>query len=289
MNFSVGLLYSSQELLKLIKANSGVSKNFGTIFSTFQVASADEVLKLAQNGKWIIFSPDGRAEITKDGLEVLNSPTPIESLRIQLKHLIWELQPTWAHLLIKGRFEASKGFSPEIQQCFNEAELFENLDDTTINWWDSLAATVRSKKQFENLQTGRKGERLSLKYEKLRTGLEPIWQCIESNHSGFDVLSKISKIDQQNLLIEVKASENPIKQATFVISRNEWNTAENNPNAYIFHLWCLNEPKGPVLFEAPKEAVEKHIPTDQGVGNWENVRIRFGPIVSQLKPVYLSS
>lgn len=289
MNFSVGLLYSSQELLKLIKANSGVSKNFGTIFSTFQVASADEVLKLAQNGKWIIFSPDGRAEITKDGFEILNSPTPIEALRIQLKHLIWELQPSWAHLLIKGRFEASKGFSPEIQQCFTEAELFENLDDRTVNWWDSLAATVRSKKQFENLQTGRKGERLSLGYEKYRTGLYPIWQCIESNHSGFDVLSKVAKADPQNLLIEVKASENPIKQATFVISRNEWNTAENNPNTYIFHLWCLNEPAKPVLYEAPKEIVEKHIPTDQGVGNWENVRIRFGPIVSQLKPAHLPS
>ena len=284
MNFSVGLLYSVQELLKLINANGGVTSNFGAVFTTFQVASAEEVLKLAQVGKWIIFTPDGKAEITKEGLEILEAISTTEALRIQLKHLIWELQPPWAHLLIKGRFEASKGFSPEIQQCFTEAELFENFDDKTVDWWDSLAATVRSKKQFENLQTGRNGERLSLSYEKTRTGFEAIWQCIESNHSGFDVLSQVSKTDQQKLLIEVKASENPIKQATFVISRHEWNTAVNSPNTYIFHIWCLNEPKKPVLYEVPKGEIEKHIPKDIGVGNWENVRIRFGPIVSQLKP-----
>lgn len=135
-----------------------------------------------------------------------------------------------------------------------------------------MAGLVRGIKSSVLSQTGREGERLSLAYEKDRTGIQPIWQSIESNLSGFDILSCLSDADSAPLQIEVKASENSWNYAEFHLTANEWESATLARN-YRFHLWALG--KNPKLAIVPVDQMEKHIPSNAGRGKWETVRIPF--------------
>ena len=56
------------------------------------------------------------------------------------------------------------------------------------------------KKDLSLDDVGRKGERLTLQYEELRTNVKPDWRSIETNLSGYDVLSQRSKTDNTPLL-----------------------------------------------------------------------------------------
>ena len=120
---------------------------------------------------------------------------------------------------------------------------------------------------------GRKAEKFTVEYESSRTGIASMWQSLESNFSGYDMLSRVSNADETPLKIEVKGSTLGIKQAYFTITRNEWNTAKTSIH-YCLHLWSLSaNPTN--LIVVNRDEIQSHLPENNGEGNWETVRIPF--------------
>ena len=112
--------------------------------------------------------------------------------------------PAWAQLTPRGRQETLSALSPEVWQCFAEAGLISSYSDEIVSWWDALAARARGRKSQLQLEIGRQGERLSIKYEEIRTGKKPAWQAIESNLAGYDIISIVDPSDYRKLQIRSK-------------------------------------------------------------------------------------
>jgi hypothetical protein len=272
MSFSVGILYSSQRLLKLVHENILTLSQLQDQFKKFYVASSKYVIDLCKTCGWIEINSDGYLQVTRKGQEVLLSDSVVGMLRLQLKHYIYTTKPSWSRVLHYGRKEAFQYFPNEVKQCFEEAELLSNYDDSTINWWDTLGAFSRRGIEEQKISIGRKGEHLSIEFERKRVGLTPIWKSIDSNFVGYDILSKVSIDDASNLNIEVKTTSGNSDKIIFYITENEWNVATMSEN-YVFHIWSLH--KEPVLYILEPEFVGNSIPLNRGSGIWENVRIEF--------------
>jgi Domain of unknown function (DUF3883) len=270
MSFSVGILYSAQSLLRFIQNTAVKSSEFADIFKEYQVASPRHMLSVAFQCGWITVDLNDCLQITKAGEEVAEPSSMEESLRIQIKHLIGVQRPSWSALLTYGRGEAIRYFPSEVKQCFKEAGLLDGGDPEIIKWWDTLAATARGFQDDAKLEVGRIGERLSIEYERQRVGKEPIYQAIESNLSGYDLLSYVGPESEEMLRIEVKAYNSDVKSIKFYVTQNEWNVAAGS-DSYLFHLWMLH-PK-PRLYIMDVNQISNHIPTNRGKGEWESVLI----------------
>lgn len=272
MTFSVGVLYSSQELLSFVDEKNISPEEFCSAFKTFAVASAADVLEIAQRCHWVALSMNGTMIVTSRGQLVLGATSQAEGLRLQIKHAIEILQPAWAQRMRNGREEVRRYLSAEVSQCFEEAGLMDDWDEPMIGWWDELAQVARAKKNDELLQIGRKAERLSWQHELNRTKAPPRWQALESNFSGFDLLSRVDESNAGPLRIEVKGSALPRKQALFYVTRNEWQVAITS-GSYRFHIWLLSQ-KPPILIEKDHTEVLPNIPADKGCGQWWSVQVR---------------
>lgn len=273
--FSVGILYASQDFLNLVYSQSGIDNSFPETFTEFSVASPSIVMNLCEHVGWVALK-NNKYEITETGREILDCSNPYKALRIQIGTLIEKEKPVWLPLLSRGRSEASKYFSNSIFQCFNEAELFSSLTDEIIAWWDKYINLSYEFNSSRNLNIGRKGERLTIAFERKRTVKEPVWQGFESNLVGYDILSVTDVGSSLPLLIEVKTSDTHLSSAAFFLSRNELEVALTSPN-YLFYLWCLHP--GQKLFIVRVEDILKHIPNDTGSGKWENVKISYAPFI----------
>jgi hypothetical protein len=273
MSFSVGVLYSAQEFTAYVSENEVSVDEFTAAFKRFSLAKPEDILQVATKCNWIDFHPNGICHVTKKGKEILFD-APDKSLRVQLCDLISTDEPPWAAKIPHGRQEALKFFPEEVQQCFKEAGLLQGWDADIIDWWDKLSIATRNHKVTANLVTGRTAEKLTIKYETKRVGLEPHWQSIESNFSGYDVLSYVDNTFAVRRMIEVKGTTLPKKQAFCFITRNEWKNAEIVKD-YHFHLWCLRDKENPILLDLSVAHMKPHIPSDNGDGAWETTRIPF--------------
>jgi hypothetical protein len=74
----------------------------------------------------------------------------------------------------------------------------------------------------------------------------------------------------------VKGSTQRAKEAKFFLTRNEWETADGNPD-YRLHLWIVREVQDyhRDLRVVPSQELANHIPKDAGDGRWANVAIPF--------------
>ncbi len=270
--FSVGILYSAQEFLEFVRQTPDLDLHFPDIFNTFSVASSKAMLELSQQCQWIRLNISGKIEITEKGKQVIQYGQADIALRVQIGHLLETYLPPWIPLLSRGRAEAQKYLPQDISQCFREAGLFSYPSDDIVNWWDKYSKVSRKVSKDAKLDVGRQGEKLSLEHERRRTKREPTWQGFESNLAGFDVLSVISETDSTSLRIEVKTSNSRPDVATFYLSKNEWNVASTSDH-YIVHLWAL-QPK-PLLIIVETLQLERHIPSNQGDGQWENISIPY--------------
>ena len=271
-SFSVGILYSAQEFTSYIANNVVTIDEFKTAFNRFSLATPEDILQVATKCQWVDFTPEGVCKITSKGAGLISSDVE-QTLRLQLIDLIDAEQPAWAVKIPNGRQETLKFLPEEVYQCFKEAGLTQGWTSEIVQWWDRLALATRSNKTAANLVTGRKAEALTMKYEVERTGLDPKWQSIESNFSGYDILSYTDANPEERRQIEVKGSTLPKREAFCFVTQNEWRTAELS-NDYWFHLWCLkSEPAS--LIEVPKDQMKIHIPTNNGEGVWETVKVFF--------------
>ena len=273
--FTVGLLYASRDFLLLNTLTSVSPEEFETYFSRFKYSKADNILTVSFKCGWVKLNKNRQIELTERGKQISQMEYK-PALLLQLEDLILNFTPSWAVVLPKGRSEAKNFLPADALQCFKEAGLFEQLSDEIIGFWDKLALAYRNHSQKKMTEIGRVGEKLSFEYERNRTGRIPLWQAVESNLAGFDILSIYDIGNEQKLKIEVKATTSSLQYAKFHITKNEWNTALASIN-YIFHLWHLPNPDQPYVISL--DIMAKHIPTDNGNGDWESVEIPFSAVV----------
>jgi hypothetical protein len=275
--FSVSLLYAARDFLQLVPEAGLTVEDFKKYFQTFKYSNPSNILDISFKCGWSKLTPFGQIELDTRGIEISKCEYQ-PALLLQLEDLILNLNPVWGGLLLKGRTEAQNYLPPDVLQCFKESGLFGKLTDEIVEYWDKLAIAYRNYSQRRMTEIGRTGERLSFDHELQRTGIEPLWQAVESNLAGFDLLSIVDSSNNAKLMIEVKASTAPLSYAKLHISKNEWETAILSEN-YIFHLWLIGD--SPSLYKISVVDISTHIPNNNKAGQWESVEIPFRDLIGK--------
>lgn len=269
----VGHLYRAGYLLKLVHDSSPLKEELITDIPKFHDLPTIELLEIIQFGGWIEYDGTGRILTTVAGANIVEIENPVLKLRAQVMTLIEKIDPPWIAAITQGRGAAANYIPPEALQCLQEAGLLDAIEEDVVSWWDSIDARNREEKEKHLVDIGRIGERLSYTYEKERTGVEPRWIALEYAGAGYDLISRISKTDANRLIIEVKTSTQAWDNAAFFLTRREWEVLTASDEA-VAHLWSLayEMPRHEVV---PIEQLARHIPVDQGSGQWQKVMVPF--------------
>jgi hypothetical protein len=245
------------------------------------------LLELIQALGWIRTNDLGIAVIAPAGDRILSLMSGPQRLRRALLDYVEVVRPPWTMLALDGR-KKTLGFAPiEFGQSMTEAYLAEGYDDEVIEFWDRLAAIARGQQDIKLSSIGRDGERLSLAFEKRRTGRDPIWRSIESNADGYDVMSVVSSEDHAQRQIEVKASTIGLA-GSLHLTRNEWDSTDTMVH-HTFHLWDLNNMNSPKLAIIARPLMGEHVPKDKGRGTWREVEIPFREFAGLFAPLEITS
>lgn len=246
----------------------------------------DGLLKLSQDLGWIRVNDAGLAVLAPAGarLLALDAIGPARLRRALLDYVEAE-RPPWTKFALDGR-SRTLGFAPVgLAQLMSEAYLAEGYDDEVVEFWDRLAAIARGQTDIHLSEIGRRGERLTLAYEKRRTGVDPVWRSIESNADGYDVLSVVSREDLGQKQIEVKTSTSGMS-GSLHLTRNEWDMTETMVH-HEFHLWNIQSANAPKLAVVPRASMAEHVPDDKGRGTWKEVEIPFAEFAEHFAGVNL--
>ena len=239
----------------------------------------DAALSFSRQCKWILEETD-YFSLTEQGQDIVDSFNGmlIDPLlwRKILDGYIENCQPIWAKRIPYGRKEAYLIMTIEEQRCFVEADLITSTNPDVIEWWDTIAERERAKKDSSLLDIGREGERITLIFEQQRTGVVPNWISVDSNLSGYDILSQSANNSNDRILIEVKSSYKSIEDAVCIVTRHEWETAQrnNNVNRYYFYVWKLSASKKSLAI-VDVARMKQYIPVDSSAGKWQEVTIPF--------------
>jgi hypothetical protein len=280
--------YACQELIGLIQDAPLSIKDFATQGEQILHAQATEIISVAQECNWIFFDKLARIHLTPVGSEIAQHIAKGRrhlALRGQIYSMIRTYEWAWADSIRYGREEALKRMPEDAQQCFEESRMLsKRWTKELISWWDRLGQDRRVRIQERNGEVGRAAEELSYRFETARTGTRPIWRALESAFYGFDLLSRVSKNNTDLLRIEVKGTKLKASQASFTLTRHEWDTARRT-GGYVFHLWTLEQPTRVAVVDY--SLLEQHVPRDQGRGKWTNSNIPFGVFFSGRSDVEL--
>ncbi len=269
---SPSVAFGCVELLGIVARNAVTAGGVQSL--ALGPVSAQDVLKAAIDLSWVTLVPEtGLLAPTPKGARALAAPDDYVRLRILVLDYIDAANPPWVQLATAGRREVLLQAPKGLCQVLVDARLAYGDDQDTVTFWDTLAARARGMRNAALTETGRIGERLTLAYERHRTGREPKWVALDSNADGYDVLSRVSDADQRRLTIEVKASSQRALTGSFHVTRNEWNLAVESLN-HTFHLWDVSG-LPPRLAVLEIDQLEKHIPENQGSGSWESAMIPF--------------
>ena len=259
IRLSVNVLTSAIILLNHLKNYCFVSLNELTC-SKIAAINAIDVFVFSCNCGWA-YMTENKPSLTRRGIELLQLQEQgnlLDMKRQMLMDYIMEIMPIWVHRIPFGRQEAAIFMSKDEKASFSEALLFsKQIDNSVVDWWDTIATQIRMRNQENKNNTGRVGEKNTITYERQRTKIDPIWMSIDSNLVGYDIKSRVSKESTDILLIEVKTSTCALSQATFYVSAHEWNVALTS-SAYVFHLWCLSREKKLLAVISVDDIREKH-------------------------------
>jgi hypothetical protein len=275
LQVTVGLLYSSQLLVELCGKSAVQVSSFKDDFPTFEVSPGESVLAISTQCGWLDASGP-TLKLTARGMALQQAAKGARQLRHQLQDIIENLHPAWSVSLRNGRQESVRGMPAEIRQCLQEAGLMQPPDDAIRTWWTRCATIGRFLHSLAKVDSGQEGELATISHERKRTGKEPYWQAFESNFAGYDVESVVEKDSMERLLIESKYTVNKFSQASFFLSRNEWQVAAEADH-YVFHLWAAKPTLS--LLVVPADRVAEHIPENRGKGNWKDVEILMSPFM----------
>ena len=276
---SPGIAYGCFNLLRMVGEHPMPFHQMRAELPRHGGMDVSRLLEVAQELYWLRANDDGIAVLTPSGARLLGIAPEHLRLRQAMLDYVDAIRPPWIKNAIDGRLKVLS-FSPtEIAQSLIEAELARGYDAAVVQFWDRLASIARGLRSTELGEIGREGERLTLAFEKNRTGHEPKWRSIESNSDGYDVLSVASSSDGDHLPIEVKASRLGLR-GKFHLTRNEWDATELMP-LHQFHLWDLSKQAAPQLAVVPRAQVAAHVPADNGTGLWQEVEIAFATFVDR--------
>lgn len=217
---------------------------------------------------------DGRVQLTKLGAKFgYQEFSLIEAKRVLLFHYIKFAKPSWSSLLTRGRMESFPLFHEDIKACFSDADLMSEPTREIVLWWDSISNIVYGQRSKLKNSVGRYGEILTLEYETQRTGKPSKWQALESNLSGYDILSVVDQYNSTPLLIEVKASQSAFVSSLAYITRHEWEIAKRSAH-YVFYFWSIYNGRHR-LATLSKDDILNHIPQNTGNGHWETFSLNY--------------
>lgn len=283
IRLSVDAIWSSHALLKRISEYT-IRTTDDIYIKNLSPVGVDTLMDLALACRWIVRNNDVFV-LSEQGRTLVNTQEFTERARIILSDYVCYVTPAWAKRIPYGRREAFIFMTKDEQACFYEAELMDdNPGEAVIGWWDQISNFMRRTEEERKTEVGRKGERLTILYEQKRTGRLPHWISLDSNLSGYDVISQQTKDDSSALLIEVKSSEKSISTADFFVSVNEWHTASNTEN-YKFYLWCFYEGQKQLAVITPQQLF-RYIPTNNKSGEWQTVRIPFASFSEAFKEIF---
>ena len=275
IRLSMNVLTSALALLRRIEIYDFSSLS-ELSYSKIVSISAEDIFEFSSSCGWASESESGLT-LTTRGIGLLRFQTQgllIDLKRQMLTDYVLKCAPIWANRIPYGRREATIFMTKDERACVADAGLLsDHLDAGISGWGDTIATHIRMQTKQSKIGTGRLGERNTIKYERSRTNIDPMWMSIDSNLLGYDIKSQVSKNDPGTLLIEVKASTFTLSRAEFYVTSNEWNVAITS-GAYVFHLWCLSDGKKMLAILSPDEILP-YIPTNNLDGQWETVKIPF--------------
>lgn len=187
----------------------------------------------------------------------------------------------WMTRAYKGINFIRERLDDNINECFRQANLYNDDSELMEAWWDKIYVYSRKKTQKLHQETGREGEKLSFYYEMQRVGVKPRKEYIQNTSAGYDLLSIHSHNSSEKLMIEIKSSLSSIHKAEGFITRNELDMAIEHPN-YIFHFWLLREKKLAIL---DRELVIATAPKNINEGKWEKFKVPFITFTDYFKEI----
>ena len=273
MNLNASTLESSLFLIEYCNENS-ISKDeiIKSKWSSNYMFDNDEILSFCIEMDWLVDN-DGLVYCTNSSLNILGYEDQFLRLRYMLNNILDEKEVYWKGVLSKGR-EVSKMFLTQNNiQILEWCGLFKD-DDEVSDWWLNRRTYYDEEDNEKKSLIGRLGERKTIAFEENRVGNKPKWTALELGDSeGYDVLSWENNLaGSERLRIEVKASIQDIKKASFYVTRNEWEKAISGGN-HVFHLWPQVEGKQnkPIILSIGE--LFPHIPKDPGDGKWREAKI----------------
>ncbi|MCR5694873.1 MAG: DUF3883 domain-containing protein [Clostridia bacterium] len=277
---SDSLISEALILLQAMKQNNCFTAIQIESIKTYYGINKKTALNLALQCRWVEAVNDAEYALTSFGEKLMRDFNDMQLYKGLYRDILFNYirvcKPIWSRKIPYGRNEAYRIMSDDEQICFKKAGLMCNpVTREEVDWWDSLAKLERAEIDQQKDDIGRKGEELTIGYEKKRTNTTPIWESIDSNLAGFDIISQVSSKDATQILIEVKSSNKQMQDASFFVTHNEWQFASAgcNKNRYYFYLWLLNST--PKLAIVPTSEIEKHIPLESGQGEWSETIIPF--------------
>ena len=197
-----------------------------------------------------------------------------------IKAVLIKHQPLWSQAMRTGRKRFVGTLDPDDRDIFRAAGLMlDPPSEEVVLWWDNVVGHSRLQTDIEKMAQAREAERLTIESERaelqnLGIDKEPEWKGLDDNFAGYDVLSyRPGKHGLINLLIEVKSTmASPLR---FFVTENEWKRAEQSPNAYIFHVWDMNQ-SPPILYLRTAQQIAPHIPSNNKKGQWKSALIPLG-------------
>lgn len=271
--FSPGLAQGCFELIEIASRNILTFREINASFPYFGTISTSKIISITQRLGWLLADENGIITVTPLGLRLISIAGYEPMLRQALLDYIDKEHPPWIQNATYGRSRVIRFAGSDLAQVIVEAGLASGSDDDVVLFWDTLAALARGQKNAKLSEIGRQGERLSIEYERNRTGRDPKWVAIDNNNDGYDLLSIIEAQDLRHLSIEVKASTIGLA-GTLHLSRNEWDRSQEAEN-HAFHLWAINSSGDNLLAVLTPSEFKNHIPIDSGKGCWESVEIPF--------------
>lgn len=272
---SPGVAYGCFELLKLLDQKP-MPVSAARALGKLGVVSAERVTDCSMLLGWTEVSDNGVLAPTLRGQAVSAMPRTEERLREALMDLVSASDPPWVQNARFGRRRVLQYAPPEIAQICREAGLADASTPEVVAFWDVLAARARGLHDVQLNETGRVGERLTLRYEEQRTGRTPRWIALDSNEDGYDVLSCLDMVNRAPICIEVKSSQLGL-HGSFYLTRHEWESAESFLHFHV-HLWDLSATI-PRLAVLGLDSVVRHLPSDHGSGRWEIACVPFDTFV----------
>jgi len=265
----IGILYRVPHILDIInKNNLRESEIFANFPRSFRDVDTKQLLEVISLAGFICTKNDGRLALTISGKKILNTISPVDLLRKEIRCILDVTNPIWGAFMVQGRRAFAEYAPAEVVQCFREAGILDSLEEDILSWWDQIASRYRNEEETSRKnQIGRKGERLSFEYELKRTGRIPYWISLEYEGAGYDIKSIISQSIDEPLLIEVKASSQPWEKAKLYLTRHEW-IVLSRANHAIVHLWSIYDDR--LEFSTINiSQLSRHIPLERENGEWE--------------------